>query len=394
MVQRESEGVWLCLLAVLAPGLVADFSHPAGWHSAADIARIRAQVASGAEPWRTAADRFVNDTSLRTSYSPRPLAVVCCGDPPPCDGGFQLEVDSIAAYFAMLRWVVTNDTAWLDTAARIIDGWSGRFSNFTGPGPMLTAGIAGSHLAQAAELLAYARPQWALRARAASMFERVFHPLCEQFCGSHVGTVKCDRGPNGNWDASCMSGVASWAVFLDNATMLDTVAQYYRSGRGNGRLEHYVYAGGQAQESGRDQGHTQDGLEHLLEAAVTHWKATGSPELLQHADFRLRQGFEYTAAYGLGHDVAFAPHCDAYNITCFSNISAKGRGEFAPTWELAAAVYGENATFAQQVRRAAGYAPEGKPPPVIHGGAHCGDGPPGQGTLTFFGMPPPVWRLL
>ena len=40
-------------------------------------------------------------------------------------------------------------------------------------------------------------------------------------------TIKCDRGPNGNWDASCMSGVASWAVFTDNATMLESVAEYY-----------------------------------------------------------------------------------------------------------------------------------------------------------------------
>ena len=57
-----------------------------------------------------------------------------------------------------------------------------------------------------------------------------------------------------------MSGVASWAVFLDNATMLNTVLAYYKSGRGNGRLEHYIYVSGQCQESGRDQGHTQLGI--------------------------------------------------------------------------------------------------------------------------------------
>ena len=55
----------------------------------------------------------------------------------------------------------------------------------------------------------------------------------------------CSHGANGNWDASCMIGVASWAVFLDNETMLDTVADYYRGGVGNGRLTHYVYPSGQ-----------------------------------------------------------------------------------------------------------------------------------------------------
>ena len=259
---------------------------------------------------------------------------------------------------------------------------------------MLTAGIAGAHMAQAAELLAYAKTLepggWPGQTRAGQMFKRVFHPLCKDFCGSEIGTVKCSHGPNGNWDSSCMSGVASWAVFLDNATMLETVAEYYRNGRGNGRLKHYVYSNGQAQESGRDQGHTQDGLEHLLETAVTYWKATGSPELLQQGGFRLRRGLEYTAKYNLGYHVPFAPNCDVYNVSCFHNIS--GRGKFTPTWELAAAVYGENATYVQQVRRAPGYAPEGPAPPIVHGGAHCGDGPPGLGTLTFYGMPQPAWN--
>ena len=60
-------------------------------------------------------------------------------------------------------------------------------------------------------------------------------------------------------------------------------------------------------------------------------------------------------------------------------------------WELAAAVYSINATYVQTVRATPGYFPEGKPPPIIHGGAHCGDGPSGQGTLTFYGMPAPKW---
>lgn len=51
-----------------------------------------------------------------------------------------------------------------------------------------------------------------------------------------------------------MSGVASWAVFLDNATMLETVHEYFKSGQGNGRLAHYIIdAEGECQESGRDQ---------------------------------------------------------------------------------------------------------------------------------------------
>ena len=131
---------------------------------------------------------------------------------------------------------------------------------------MLAVGLYGGHLAQAAELLAYANPTWPLKARAQRMFLEVIHPGCSEFCGrSNSGWPQpapqnCNTSANGNWDAVCMSGVASWAVFLDNATMLNTVLEYYKSGRGNGRLEHYIYASGQCQESGRDQGHTQLGI--------------------------------------------------------------------------------------------------------------------------------------
>ena len=205
-------------------------------------------------------------------------------------------------------------------------------AEFAGFAQMLAAGIYGSHMAQAAELLAFAKPGWQFKARAQRMFLDVIHPACSLFCGRTSDTPPlprpqtCDKGANGNWcvppspaclalsapvcpaalrrcrnglrvathplvagllspdglppsprplcraatnglrvaaprrDASCMSGVASWAVFLDNVTMLNTVLEYYKSGRGNGRLEHYIYASGQCQESGRDQGHTQLGI--------------------------------------------------------------------------------------------------------------------------------------
>jgi hypothetical protein len=47
---------------------------------------------------------------------------------------------------------------------------------------------------------------------------------------SHYLANRPGGSSNGNWDAVCMSGVASWAVFLDNATMLETVQQYFKNG--------------------------------------------------------------------------------------------------------------------------------------------------------------------
>lgn len=58
-------------------------------------------------------------------------------------------------------------------------------------------------------------------------------------------------------------------------------------------------------------------------------------------------------------------------------------------WEMAAAIYGSSAPYTQQIVNRPGYRPEGHAPPIISNSPHMGDGPPGQGTLTFFGMTPP-----
>jgi len=47
-------GICYPATAVATRGSRDTFAHPAGWHTAADIAQIRAHVASGLEPWHAA----------------------------------------------------------------------------------------------------------------------------------------------------------------------------------------------------------------------------------------------------------------------------------------------------------------------------------------------------
>lgn len=390
------------MLALVAfPTLSLQLQHPSGFFSLNDIARVRSRVAAREEPWWTAYQTLMGDASLTASYKPSPFTVVSRDITTRTHkanntGCHELEQDSMAAYYFMVRWIANQSDVWPNAAMRIIDSWSGKLKGFQGHDQMLAAGIYGSHFAQAAELLAHAAREgvveWPLEDRARGMFRDVFHPVCKYFCGGDTQSVqRCDHGANGNWDASCMVGVASWAVFLDNATMLATVSDYFRNGRGNGRLVHYIYPSGQAQESGRDQAHTQDGLEHLLETALVVYTATGDASLFTLNNSRLLTGLEYTARYNLNMTVPFTPNCDVYNISCFSHISNISRGQFAPMWEMAAAAYGASAApFSSQIVQRTGYRPEGKRPPIIHGGAHVGDGPPGLGTLCFYGMDLPT----
>lgn len=319
-----------------------------------------------------------------------------------------MERDGIASYYLMLRWIATNDSTWADAAERVLDSWSGKIVNFSGHDQMLAAGLYGGHLAQAAELLAFAKPEWPLKARAQKMFREVIHPVCANFCGrTNKGWPQpppqtCVKCANGNWDAVCMSGVASWAVFLDNATMLRTVHDYFVSGAGNGRLTNYIIdKEGECQESGRDQGHTQLGIFSLVQAAFTLYHATNATDIFSMEDSRLKAGLEYTAKYNLGYDVPFTPNCGPPGLPkpqgngwCFHNISNKSRGDFAPMWEMAGGIYGASVPYVQQLlhrQTPTPYRPErGRGGPVIHGGAHVGDGPPRFGTLMHYGMEPIV----
>jgi hypothetical protein len=319
-----------------------------------------------------------------------------------------MERDGIASYYEMLRWVATNDLKWADAAERIIDAWSAKLEGFAGHDQMLAIGLYGGHMAQAAELLAYAKPDWKLKAQAQHMFREVIHPGCEYFCGrSNDGWPQpppqtCKNCANGNWDAVCMSGVASWAVFLDNKTMLDTVSDYFKNGAGNGRLTNYIIdSDGECQESGRDQGHTQLGIFSLVQAAFTIYHATNSTEIFTMANRRLQAGLEYTAKYNLNYSVPFTPNCGPPGLPkpqgkgwCFHSISNKSRGEFAPFWELAGGIYGDSVHYVNELLHRTSptpYRPEqGTGGPVIHSGAHVGDGSPRFGTLMHYGMDPVV----
>ena len=59
-------------------------------------------------------------------------------------------------------------------------------------------------------------------------------------------------------------------------------------------------------------------------------------------------------------------------------------------WEMAAGIYGLAANYSRQVTESRGYRPEGAHAPIINNGPHVGDGPPGHGTLVFYGMAPAV----
>jgi|EP01049_Picozoa_sp_SAG25_P009860 hypothetical protein len=116
------------------------FDHPAGWHTRHDIERIRAQIASGHEPWASAYTALMDEDAVGTGdatlhYHPSPGTVVCrdCGPAPPGappwdghneTGNNHFQEDARVAYWLMVKWIATGNISYANVAENLIDAWS------------------------------------------------------------------------------------------------------------------------------------------------------------------------------------------------------------------------------------------------------------------------------
>ena len=130
--------------ATATAAVPAAFDHPAGWHTKHDIERIRAQIASGQEPWSAAFKALMDENATgpgdaTLDYKPSAGTVVCrdCGPAPPGQpkwdahnetGNNEFMDDARNAYYMMVKWIATNNTSYADAAEAVIDAWSGQLT--------------------------------------------------------------------------------------------------------------------------------------------------------------------------------------------------------------------------------------------------------------------------
>jgi hypothetical protein len=348
------------------------FVHPGLLHTRADLDRMRQRVAAGQEPWKGGFEKLRTDRYSRSNWKLNgPLATVT-RSPLNAQGNGQMVADGNAAYQNALMWCVTGNEAHAQKSVEILNAWSAALKTMDGRDVQLSAGLNGFKFANAAELMRHTYPAWnpAEVARCARMLKEVVCPPLTNFA-LHA---------NGNWDAACIKTLMAVGVFCDERALFDRAVSYYRSGTGNGRLTHYVInEAGQAQESGRDQQHTQLGLALLAEACEVAWSQ--GLDLYGEADNRLLKGFEYTARYNLGDDsVPFVPFTDTTGKYRHKKISTDGRGNLRPVYELVWNHYQNRRGVAAPYTRQA--ADKLRP----EGAAYASDHP-GFGTVLF-SLPP------
>ena len=314
------------LLSVLTFPLSAqsEFVHPGVMHTQESIDFVRAKIAAKEEPWASAWRKLQRSRYLRRSREPSPNPHVERGPSnKPNIGSSDFTRDGDFAYTNALVWALSGDEKRARKAADILDAWSSTLQSVANHDARLLVGMSGLPYLITAEILTYTWDGWPKenQAQFAKMLREIWYPIIKDFYPT----------ANGNWDASMMQTMIAMGVYLDDRAIFDRAVNYFRNGEGNGAVANYFMESGECQESGRDQNHTQMGLEFLANTCETAW--IQGVDLYSAHDNRLLKGFEYTAKYNLEHDVPYVPYKSYQGRYFYKEISEERRGDLREMYE-------------------------------------------------------------
>ena len=327
------------LLGSASQAANAQFVHPGGLHTQADLDRMKTQVASGAHPWIDDWNLLITDPLAQNTYKAASRANMGANRQ-------RADQDAHAAYLNAIRWYISGDTSYADCAVRILNAWAKAVNQVpTAPAPDVYGlqAIPMQDFALAAEVLRL-YPGWAAADITAfkNMFTNYFYPAVNLFLTEHNGY--CISYYWANWDAANIGALIAMGVFNDNTAWFNQGVDYYESGPGNGAIMNAVYFRwpgdlGQWNEAGRDQEHDQLGVGLLGYAAQTAWNQ--GVDLFGFAGDRLLAGAEYTARYNSANPVPYKTYNNCVDVQQYW-ISNNGRGRLddRPVWELIYNHYG------------------------------------------------------
>ena len=284
MKQRILSIICCAITALMVAGNAfgAGFIHPGIPHNQAELAFVKSKLKTQEQPWQESWEKMLSSKEAALSWKPRSIAHVERGayNRPDIGGSFFMR-DAKAAYTHALLWVFTDTEAHAHKAAKILNAWSTTLESVSNHDAKLLVGVGGLQFCNAAELLKHTWKGWSREDQQAFrlMLQKVLYPVIQDFFPR----------ANGNWDASMIQTMMAMGIFLDDHAMFQRAVDYYLNGVGNGAVNHYFSEFGQCQESGRDQGHTQMGLEYLVNSAEIAWKQ--GVDLYSAYDNRLAKGF-------------------------------------------------------------------------------------------------------
>ena len=302
----------------------SEFVHPGIAYGAKSIAFAKSKIEDQQQPWQQAFEVIIDSRFADLKWRPSPQAKVERGPSNNPDiGSSEFSNDATAAWVHALCWTLTGEVKHAKKSAEIIDAWSGKLKSIGNHDAKLLVGMSGQDFLIAAELLKHTWDGWPKdrQQRFEKMCRKIFYPIIKDFYPS----------ANGNWDASMLQTMMAMGVFLDDQKMFDRAKNYFIKGKGNGAIGNYFSEVGECQETGRDQAHTQMGLDFLSATCETAWLQ--NVDLYKALDNRLLKGFEYTAKYNLGNDVPYEPYKSFEGRYHYKEISDDSRGRLRPMYE-------------------------------------------------------------
>ncbi|MBB5814653.1 alginate lyase family protein [Streptomyces collinus] len=353
------------------------FTHPGLLHSADDLARMKAAVAARETPVYDGYLALAAHARSKATYAVQNTGQITTWGRGPTNFQNQAVADSAAAYQTALMWCITGERAYADKSRDILNAWSASLTAVTGADGPLGAGLQVFTLVNAAELLQYTGYDgWTQEdiARCKESFLRVWYPAISGYM----------LYANGNWDLTSVQSILAIGVFCEEPTLFEDALRFAAAGAGNGGVRHRIVTdAGQGQESGRDQGHEQLAVGLLADAAQVAWNQ--GVDLCAFDDNRLLKNVEYAARYNLGGDVPFVPDLDRTGKYVKKSVSAVGRGNLPPIYEMAYAHYAGVRGLDAPYTKAAVFRGTGGAR-VVEG---SNDDLPSWGTLTFAGTTAP-----
>ncbi|MDT8718687.1 hypothetical protein IAI10_18685 [Clostridium sp. 19966] len=139
----------------------SNFKHTGLLNSVEELRSIKAKIAEGKEPWKTAFNKMKSSNFAKINYTPTPYEIVSSDINGSSDHGANAEInDAIDAYTQALMWIFTDDQRYANNSARILDSWSSTLKSHQGQNWYLQASWAGSIFPLSAELLRATYPKW------------------------------------------------------------------------------------------------------------------------------------------------------------------------------------------------------------------------------------------
>lgn len=310
-----------------------DFVHPGTLHTQADFDRMKAKVQANASPWIDSYNILAgNWTAQSNAVSHAQVTLIRGG----AGENYQFAYfDTATAYQLALRWKITGDDNYANTAIGILNSWASINTSLAGDPNILLLELYGYQFAIAGEILRD-YPGWAPAdvAKFQAWMSDEWYGLADAFLRAHFGA--CSTHQWANWDLCAMASMMSIGILCDDTNIYNQALTYFKEGMGNGNIEQAIYFMhpgymGQGQEEGRDQGHAA--LDVALIGVICQMAYNQGDDLFAYQNNRVLAMCEYFAKFNIGEDVPYLPFKNC-SFDLQTNLGGSSRGNNRPCWDL------------------------------------------------------------